>query len=48
MPQHTAWGRVYATHLPKAGVALRLIQSALVHESLKTTEIYTHIMDVNK
>ena len=38
----------YATHLIEGGVDIRYIQQALAHESLKTTEIYTHITDVNK
>ena len=38
----------YATHLIEGGVDIRYIQQALGHESLKTTEIYTHITDVNK
>jgi site-specific recombinase XerD len=37
----------FATHLMQAGTNLRYIQSALGHESPKTTEICTHVLRIN-
>ena len=38
----------YATHQLENGVNIRYIQTILGHNSIKTTEIYTHISKVTK
>ncbi len=35
----------YATHLLESGVNIRMVQELMGHKDVKTTEIYTHVMD---
>lgn len=37
----------YATHLLENGTNIRVVQELMAHADVKTTEIYTHVMQKN-